>query len=298
VRSCISLNIVFYIIAIIVGSLVLPLVGAVTVSPTAAKVRSSSNMLVSSNTAAAGATQLPLPTNAMPGIISQITGGQDSVISASIPDNITSINRLGNIIQGLSLSPESTTSGSVITCRPVTSCIGTNNTDTIMAGISEQVFGLKGNDMIFGAADDQLYGDGGNDIILSGAGNSLADGGSGDDVLTGGVKHSLLIGGRGNDKLFAGPGDTVMEGGSGANHFDCPLSVAGLARSMVLDYNPANGDTISGKCTLVNNVGPPGGGVRGATPKITLPDTGETSSSSDSSLGIEGVIASSSGAGG
>jgi hypothetical protein len=158
-----------------------------------------------------------------------------------------------------------------------------------MAGISEQVFGLKGSDMIYGAADDQLYGSKGNDIILSGAGNSLADGGPGDDVLTGGIGHSLLIGGPGNDKLFAGPGDTVMEGGSGANHFDCPVSIAGLARSIVLDYNPTNGDTISGQCTLVNNVGRSGGG--GGVAAATLPDTGETPSSSGNNLAIEGVIA-------
>jgi Ca2+-binding RTX toxin-like protein len=137
-----------------------------------------------------------------------------------------------------------------------------------------------------------LYGSKGNDIILSGAGNSLADGGPGDDVLTGGIGHSLLIGGPGNDKLFAGPGDTVMEGGSGANHFDCPVSIAGLGRSIVLDYNPSNGDTISGQCTLVGRSGV--GGGEGAGAAATLPDSGETPSSSPSSgnnLAIEGVIA-------
>jgi hemolysin type calcium-binding protein len=285
------INIAFYLIAIIIASLGLPSVDAV--SPTVEKARSSSNILVSSNTAA-GTIQLPLPTSAMHGIISQITGGQDnSAVSASGPGSVTSINRLGNSIQGLSLPPYSTTSGNVITCRPVIPCIGTNNTDIIMAGISEQVFGLKGNDMIFGAADDQLYGDKGNDIILAGAGNSLADGGSGDDVLIGGIVHSLLIGGPGNDKLFAGPGDTVTDGGSGADHFDCPASIAGLARSIVLDYNPANGDTISGQCTLVNNVGPSGG--RGAVPPTSLPDTGETSA--ENSLGTQGMLSSSSGGG-
>jgi hypothetical protein len=84
-----------------------------------------------------------------------------------------------------------------------------------------------------------------------------------------------------------------MEGGSGANHFDCPASIVGLARSIVLDYNPANGDTISGHCTLVNNVGRSGGGGEGGVgAATTLPDTGETpSSSSGNNLAIEGVIA-------
>jgi Ca2+-binding RTX toxin-like protein len=296
VSSHISLIIIFYLNAIVVtSSLLLSSVDAL--SPLTAKARSSANMLVSSNTDVR-TNQLPLPTNAMqPGIRSQVTGGQDDnnvAISSSRFGSsnsvTTNINNLGDRIEGLSLSPGSRTSGNVITCRPLIPCIGTNNTDFIMAGISEQIFALKGDDIIFSAADDQLYGDGGNDIILAGAGNSLADGGPGDDVLTGGIGHSLLVGGPGNDKLFAGPGDTVISGGSGANHFDCPASISGLARSIVLDYNPANGDTISGQCTLVNNVGPSGGSGGRTASQITLPDTGETSS--DSSLGTQGVIAS------
>ena len=42
---------------------------------------------------------------------------------------------------------------------------------------------------------------------------------------------------------------------SGANHFDCPISLLGLARAVVLDYNPDNGDTIAGQCKIVNTVG-------------------------------------------
>jgi hypothetical protein len=142
-----------------------------------------------------------------------------------------------------------------------------------MAGLGEQVFGRKGNDMLFGALGDQLYGD---DIILLGGGNSLGDGGSGDDVLKGGLGHSLLVDAGGNDKLLTGPSDTVMDGGGGANHFECPKSTLGLATSYVLDYNPSNGDTISGQCTLVNNVGPSGGGNK--APQVNLPDTGEVAS--------------------
>jgi hypothetical protein len=37
-----------------------------------------------------------------------------------------------------------------------------------------------------------------------------------------------------------------MYGGQGANHFDCSVSALGLAKSAVMDYNPYNGDTISG----------------------------------------------------
>jgi Ca2+-binding RTX toxin-like protein len=305
VTSNSSLIVILCLISILTTSAFL-LSTVFTPSQAAAR-HSSKNMLVSSNTVDHIA-QLPLPT---PGVMSEFTDGQDNFGCASGPGSINTINNQGqgaictsgpgstnnrninndvNIrIQGMNIpSPSSSlASENVITCRPLISCIGTNSTDIIMAAISEKVFGLNGNDMIFGAADDQLYGDGGNDIILVGPGNSLADGGPGNDVLMGGIGHSLLVGGTGNDKLFAGPGDTVMSGGSGANHFNCPASVAGLARSVVLDYDPANGDTISGQCTLINNAGSSASG--GAT-KPTLPDSGD--SSSGNSLEIQGLTAS------
>jgi RTX calcium-binding nonapeptide repeat (4 copies) len=277
VSSHISLNI-FYLTTITIITSLLLLVG-----PLNHPADASSSKTVSQTS------PLPLPRDAITKIISQTKDRQQDVMSSSVGLGGTIVNNLGNRIEGLNLSTAGARFGNVITCRPLIACVGTNNDDIIMAAISQQVFGLKGNDMIFGASDDQLYGRNGNDIILAGAGNSLADGGSGDDVLTGGIGHSLLAGGPGNDKLFAGPGDTVMNGGGGANHFDCPVSIAGLARSIVLDYNPSNGDTISGKCTLINNVGPTDGGT-GSTPQITLPDTGE--SSSGSSSGTEGVMAS------
>ena len=70
----------------------------------------------------------------------------------------------------------------------------------------------------------------------------------------------LSLGERATDKLFAGTGDTVLDGGPGANHFDCPLSLLGLAVAVVLDYNPDNGDTIAGQSKIVNTVGGGGGG--------------------------------------
>ena len=55
--------------------------------------------------------------------------------------------------------------------------------------------------------------------------------------------------------LFGGAGSTVMYGGPGANHFDCSVSALGIAKSVVMDYNPGYGDTISGPCKLVNTIG-------------------------------------------
>ena len=66
--------------------------------------------------------------------------------------------------------------------------------------------------------------------------------------------------------------DTIIGYVNNVNHFDCSLSALGLARSVVMDYNPSNGDTISGPCKIVNTIGNNGDST------ITLPDTEETTS--------------------
>jgi Ca2+-binding RTX toxin-like protein len=126
---------------------------------------------------------------------------------------------------------------------------------------NDVVYGGKNNDIIYaGSGDGQLYGGDaklygrdGNDILVAGSGTILADGGPADDVLLGSTGNDLLIGGSGDDKIFAGPGNSIMDGGPGADHFDCgPPTSAG--RSVILDYNPPQGDTISGNCKIVNTV--------------------------------------------
>ena len=82
-----------------------------------------------------------------------------------------------------------------------------------------------------------------------------------------------MIGGPGNDVITAGAGTSIMYGGPNADKFDCGSSIASSS-AIVMDYNPNEGDTISGSCKLVNT-------VRDANnnnniPNINLPDTGDT----------------------
>ncbi len=168
-------------------------------------------------------------------------------------DQTSPLGDIGDKIEGLDFNA-GVFDGNIETCDDSSTCVGTSNDDIIRGGNHEQVFGRGGDDMIFGGLSNQLYGGGQDDIILAGAGSNVLDGDSGDDLLMGSLGNDLLTGGSGNDKLFAGAGDTIMKGESGANHFDCPISLMGLARAIVLDYNPDKGDTIAGVCKVVNTV--------------------------------------------
>jgi RTX calcium-binding nonapeptide repeat (4 copies) len=162
-------------------------------------------------------------------------------------------------------------------------CIGTEDDDIIYgARTTEEIFALAGNDMVFAnSADSKIFGGKDDDLLVAGPGNDLVDGGPNNDVLLAGAGSDLLAGGKGNDKLFNGAGTAVMYGGKGANHFDCSLSALGLARSVVMDYNPSKGDTIAGPCKIINNLSSQSPDIPKGLPKDTLPDTGETSSNNE-----------------
>jgi Ca2+-binding RTX toxin-like protein len=98
--------------------------------------------------------------------------------------------------------------------------------------------------MMIGGEDD--------DMIVAVPGIDFVDGGPDDDILLGAGGTDFIAGGLGNDKLFNGAGTAIIYDGKGAGHFGCSNSAPSLARSLVMDYNPTQGDKISGTCKHVS----------------------------------------------
>jgi Ca2+-binding RTX toxin-like protein len=164
-------------------------------------------------------------------------------------------------------------------CDDIISGDSRNDIIFTLAG-NDESYGGNGNDIIYaGSGEDRLYGERGNDILVAGLGANLLDGGPGDDIIVGGHGNDFLVAGSGNDVIMAGSGTSIMYGGHNADKFDCGSSISSSA--IVMDYNPAEEDTISGKCKLVNTVGQ--NANNNNIPNIELPDTGDTNTDNSNS---------------
>jgi Ca2+-binding RTX toxin-like protein len=169
-----------------------------------------------------------------------------------------------------------------------------NNIIFTLAG-NDEANGGNGNDIIYaGSGEDRLYGAKGNDVLVGGLGTDLLDGGPGNDIILGGPGNDLLIGGPGNDVITAGAGASIMYGGPNADKFDCG-TIASSA--IVMDYNPNDGDTITGKCKLVNTVGDAQDNNNNI-PNINLPDTGDTTEDNSNVLSSGAAVLGGGGGGG
>jgi hypothetical protein len=155
------------------------------------------------------------------------------------------------------------------------SIVGTQRGDIIIATAvnNARIFGLGGNDIIeCGTGNCNVFTAFGNNVLMSGSSISAhlfaGSGGffrTGNNIFIGGGGETLMVGGHGNDQFFAGSnnlfdgGGDIMIGGSGANYFDCGPNGNGV----ILDFNPAKGDTKSPDCRYVittyqNNIFGPG----------------------------------------
>ena len=141
-------------------------------------------------------------------------------------------------------------------CTQNCTVIGTQKDDIIIATAvtGATIYGLGGNDFIqCGPGSCKAFAGPGDNILEAGlldTDNSKLYGGSGNNIFIGGTGNSLMVGGKGNDQFFAGTGHDVMIGGGGANYFDCGLSGSGV----ILDFNPAHGDTKASNCKFVVTV--------------------------------------------
>ena len=122
---------------------------------------------------------------------------------------------------------------------------GNNGDDTLRGGQGSDILrGGKDNDLLKGGdGHDQLFGGGENDVLLAGKKGDFLKGGSGDDDLRGHKGADQLFGGSGDDTLNGGPGADTLEGGEGADLFIIDTM------DIILDFNAAEGDVISGLTT-------------------------------------------------
>jgi Ca2+-binding RTX toxin-like protein len=148
----------------------------------------------------------------------------------------------------------------LLVCPPI---IGTQRGDIIIATAvnNARIVGLGGNDVIeCGQGNCKVFTAFGNNVLMSGPSISAhlfaGSGGyprPGNNIFIGGGGETLMVGGRGNDQFYAGNnnlfdgGGDIMIGGSGANYFDCGPNGNGV----ILDFNPAKGDTKSSNCKFV-----------------------------------------------
>jgi Ca2+-binding RTX toxin-like protein len=153
--------------------------------------------------------------------------------------------------------------------------VGTQRGDIIIATDvnNARILGLGGNDIIeCGIGNCNVFSGFGNNVLMSGSSTSAhlfaGSGGysrPGNNIFIGGGGVTLMVGGNGNDQFYAGSnrlfsgGNDIMIGGSGANYFDCGPNGNGV----ILDFNPAKGDTKAPNCKYVitmysNNIFGPG----------------------------------------
>ncbi|MFT8246903.1 SdrD B-like domain-containing protein, partial [Roseomonas sp. BN140053] len=133
--------------------------------------------------------------------------------------------------------------------------------DTLLGGTGNDIGeGGDGNDVLLsGPGDDNMQGESGDDSLFGGAGADLLTGNAGDDLVAGGTGNDTLQGADGNDIVIGGrDGGTMslgadghitnivtgdmLEGNNGADAF---VWQAGDGVDLLMDFNPAEGDTLT-----------------------------------------------------
>jgi hypothetical protein len=174
------------------------------------------------------------------------------------PPNQGTIEDLQHVYPGLNI-PNNLVVGPACSfnCPPI---IGTVPGSVIVATATTDasLYGVGNNILQCGLGACKAVAGPGNNILLASTSettdNNRLYGGAGNNIFIGGIGSTLMVGGKvGNDQFYGGIGHDVMIGGRGANYFDCGQNGNGL----ILNFNPAKGDTKSPDCKFVITV-PPG----------------------------------------
>ena len=139
--------------------------------------------------------------------------------------------------------------------------IGTAQGDGFRAaqGIVDSIVNTGlGNDVVVGGSHGSsfLMGLGNDAVTLEASEGSILSGGIGNDTLKitgasstsrldGGIGNDLVQGGSGADVLYGGVGSDVIKGGGGADQFMFKGADMLSGSDRLLDFNGAEGDTIS-----------------------------------------------------
>jgi len=173
------------------------------------------------------------------------------------PPNQGTIQDLQNVIPGLDIpSNLIVTPSCVVACPPI---IGTQRGAVIIATstVDASIYGVGGNNVLqCGQGSCKAVAGPGNNVLLGSTSqttdNNRLYGGAGNNIFIGGIGSTIMVGGKvGNDQFYGGTGHDVMIGGRGANYFDCGLNGNGV----ILNLNPAKGDTKAPNCKFVITVG-------------------------------------------
>jgi hypothetical protein len=173
------------------------------------------------------------------------------------PPNQGTIQDLQNVIPGLNIpSNLIVTPSCVVACPPI---IGTQRGAVIIATstVDASIYGVGGNNVLqCGQGSCKAVAGPGNNVLLGSTSqttdNNRLYGGAGNNIFIGGIGSTLMVGGKvGNDQFYGGTGHDVMIGGRGANYFDCGLN----GNALILNFNPAKGDTKAPNCKFVITVG-------------------------------------------
>jgi len=127
----------------------------------------------------------------------------------------------------------------------------------------DRVLGGLGNDTLgLGADNDFGYGEGGDDSLRGQTGADYLSGGADNDILGGSTGNDTVEGGAGNDTVSGAQDFNLVTGGAGADTFRIsastlgrvnggPLTVTGLGREDITDFNASEGDHLQVNITNI-----------------------------------------------